>query len=231
MGYSTTAESPRQTVNATPTLPLERSRRRMVREQIEARGIRDPRVLAAMAAVPRHLFVDEGLAARSYHDCALPIGAGQTISQPFMVARMSELLQLKGNERVLEIGTGCGYQTAILAMLCQRVYSVERIRSLHDRARNTLRQCRLLNRITLLCGDGLMGWEKYAPFDAIVVTAGGMASPAWMKQLNPDGVLLMPEGEHGSHQLVKRVKTPLGVEETRLDFCSFVPLLSGVQDL
>ena len=227
---TTTADWPHVAVNPVPTTPLERSRRRMVREQIEARGIRDPRVLAAMATVPRHLFVDEGLAARSYHDCALPIGAGQTISQPFMVARMSELLQLKGEERVLEIGTGCGYQTAVLAMLCQRVYSIERIRSLHDRARHTLRQCRLLNRITLHCGDGLLGWEKHAPFDAIVVTAGGMASPAWMKQLNTGGALIMPEGEGGSHQLVKRVKTSQGIEETRLDPCSFVPLLSGVQD-
>jgi len=203
----------------------------MVREQIQDRGIVDPRVLSAMLMVPRHLFVDEGLAARSYHDCALPIGAGQTISQPFMVARMSELLQLKGDERVLEIGTGCGYQTAILAMLCQRVYSIERIRSLHDRARSTLRQCRLLNRITLRCGDGLLGWEHHAPFDAIVVTAGGMASPTWMAQLKEGGVLIMPEGGERGHQLVKRIKNSCGVQESRLDFCNFVPLLAGVQDL
>jgi len=215
---------------STPAQPLERSRRRMVREQIQNRGIVDPRVLSAMSAVPRHLFVDEGLAARSYHDCALPIGAGQTISQPFMVARMSELLQLKGDERVLEIGTGCGYQTAVLAMLCHRVYTIERIRSLHDRARNTLRQCRLLNRITLHCGDGLLGWEKHAPFDAIVVTAGGMASPQWVKQLKEGGTLIMPEGNNGVHQLVRRVKGPFAIQETRLDFCSFVPLLAGVQD-
>ncbi|MDQ6963354.1 MAG: protein-L-isoaspartate(D-aspartate) O-methyltransferase, partial [Mariprofundales bacterium] len=160
----------------------------------------------------------------------LPIGAGQTISQPFMVARMSSLLQLQGDERVLEIGTGCGYQTAVLSLLCQRVYTIERICSLHDRARQVLRECRLLKRITMKCGDGLLGWESYAPFDAIVVTAGGMASPVWSEQLAEGGVLLMPEGEGGSHQLVRWVKRSGTMEATRLDLCSFVPLLSGVQD-
>ncbi|MDX8413824.1 MAG: protein-L-isoaspartate(D-aspartate) O-methyltransferase [Mariprofundales bacterium] len=210
--------------------PLQRPRHRMVREQLQNRGIVDSRVLSAMGSVPRHLFVDAGLSARSYHDCALPIGAGQTISQPFMVARMSALLQLQGDERVLEIGTGCGYQTAVLAMLCQRVYTIERIRSLHDRARHALRECRLLNRITMACGDGLLGWGEQAPFDAIVVTAGGMVSPVWGQQLKEGGTLLMPEGEGGVHQLVKWVKVGGVMEETRLDFCNFVPLLSGVED-
>ncbi|RMH52709.1 MAG: protein-L-isoaspartate(D-aspartate) O-methyltransferase [Zetaproteobacteria bacterium] len=208
---------------------LARPRRRMVREQLVARGITDPRVLSAMEAVPRHLFVDEALVARAYHDCALPIGLGQTISQPFMVARMSELLQLSGAEHVLEIGTGCGYQTAVLAMLCRRVFSVERIRLLHDRARQSLRRCRLLHRISLHCGDGLEGWPRHAPFDAVLVTAGGLASPAWMEQLKPGGVLLFPEGRDGVHQLVRRRKLEGGaVEEERFDYCSFVPLLPGV---
>ncbi len=202
----------------------------MLNDQIMARGISDPRVLAAMEAIPRHLFVDEALAAKSYHDCALPIGAGQTISQPFMVARMSELLRLEGDEIVLEIGTGCGYQTAVLAMLCRRVYSLERIRVLHERARHTLRRCRLLHRITLQYGDGLQGLEKYAPFDAIVATAGGVAPAAWLAQLKMGGRLLMPEGRDGAHQLVLWTKRNDGsVDEQRLDYCSFVPLRSGLE--
>ncbi|MDX8409450.1 MAG: protein-L-isoaspartate(D-aspartate) O-methyltransferase [Mariprofundales bacterium] len=209
--------------------PSERARRRMVQEQVVARGIQDSRVITAMATIPRHLFVDEAMSSRAYHDCALPIGGGQTISQPYMVARMSELLALNGSERVLEIGSGCGYQTAILAMLCRRVYSIERIEALHTRARQNLLRCRLLNRIILKCDDGLLGWDEYAPFDAIVVTAGGIASKAWMSQLITSGRLLMPEGERGKHQLIMRIKQNNVVETQHLDHCTFVPLLAGTE--
>jgi len=206
---------------------FDRSRQRMVAEQLAGRGITDANVLAAMSAVPRHLFVDSALASRAYNDCALPIGSGQTISQPYMVARMTQLLELKGHERVLEIGTGCGYQTAILSRLCRRVYSIERIAALHARARQNLRAARHAN-VMLKCADGRMGWEEYAPFDAIIVTAGGFASDIWFQQLKTGGVLLMPEGNAGSHRLVRRYKQACGCKEEYLDACTFVPLLEGV---
>lgn len=211
----------------TSGLSLERPRRRMVSEQLMARGVSDQRVLDAMMAVPRHLFVDAALSNHAYQDSALPIGQGQTISQPFTVARMSELLSLQGHERVLEIGTGCGYQTAVLSRLCKRVYSVERIESLHERAKQNLRRARHAN-VMLKCGDGMLGWEEYAPFDAIIVTAGGFASPVWMDQLVEGGGLLMPEGEAGKHRLVRRRKMVAGIQEEYFDACSFVPLLEGV---
>ncbi|RMH59249.1 MAG: protein-L-isoaspartate(D-aspartate) O-methyltransferase [Zetaproteobacteria bacterium] len=205
-----------------------RARQRMVDMQLKPRGIDDPRVLAAMAEVPRHLFVDAALASRAYQDSALPIGEGQTISQPYMVARMTQLLALQGNERVLEIGTGCGYQTAVLSRLCRRVYSIERIRSLHEKAKRNLRRARHAN-VMLKCGDGMLGWPEYAPFDAILVTAGGFASPCWMEQLKPGGVLVFPEGEGGVHRLVRRRKlADGGIDEERFDACTFVPLLAGV---
>ncbi|OIO75009.1 MAG: protein-L-isoaspartate O-methyltransferase [Zetaproteobacteria bacterium CG1_02_53_45] len=208
-------------------LANERPRQRMVSEQLIARGVTDQRVLDAMLSVPRHLFVDSALASRAYHDCALPIGSGQTISQPYMVARMSQLLELQGQERVLEIGTGCGYQTAVLSRLCRRVYSIERIESLHERARKNLRAARHAN-VMLKCADGRLGWEEYAPYDAIIVTAGGFASDVWLEQLKPGGVLLLPEGEGGVHRLVKRRKLNNGYSEEYFDACTFVPLLEGV---
>jgi len=207
---------------------FDRPRQRMVSVQLKARGIRDERVLAAMLSVPRHLFVDSALAARAYQDCALPIGCDQTISQPYMVARMSELLELKGHERVLEIGTGCGYQTAVLSRLCRRVYSIERIEALHKRARQNLRAARHAN-VMLKCGDGLEGWEEYAPFDAMIVTAGGFASELWLAQLKPGGVLLLPEGSGGAHRLVRRRKQAHIIAEEYFDTCTFVPLLKGVK--
>jgi len=205
-----------------------RPRARMVDEQLRARGIRDERVLAVMAEVPRHLFVDPALAGRAYHDCSLPIGEGQTISQPYTVARMTELLALTGDEQVLEIGTGCGYQTAVLACLCRRVFSIERIQTLAGRARANLRRTRLLGNVRLKCGDGLLGWPEYAPYDAIIVTAGGQASEAWFSQLKQGGVLLMPKGENGRHRLVRMRKLGDGMREETFDECSFVPLLAGV---
>jgi len=201
----------------------------MVTEQLVARGIDDANVLAAMLSVPRHLFVDSALASRAYHDCALPIGSGQTISQPYMVARMTQLLELKGYERVLEIGTGCGYQTAILSRLCRRVYSIERVKALHVRARQNLRAARHAN-VMLKCADGCQGWEEYAPFDAIIVTAGGFAPDVWMRQLAVGGVLLLPEGEAGDHRLVRRRRQANGYHEEYFDACTFVPLLEGVHN-
>lgn len=211
----------------TQELSFERPRQRMVSEQIRARGISDERVLEVMSQVPRHLFVDTPMVSRAYHDCSLPIGEGQTISQPYMVGRMSELLALKGDERVLEIGTGCGYQTAVLSCLCKRVYSIERIESLYSKARNNLRRARCAN-VMLQCGDGLLGWPEYAPFDAIIVTAGGFASDVWIDQLVNNGVLLLPEGDSGQHRLVRRTKSEQGMTEEYFDACTFVPLLKGV---
>jgi len=208
-------------------LSFERPRKRMLQHQLIDRGVDDARVLAAMLAVPRHKFIDPALVSRAYHDCALPIGCGQTISQPYMVARMSQLLELTGGERVLEIGTGCGYQTAVLSRLCRRVYSIERIEALHLRAKRTLRATRHAN-VMLKCGDGLAGWEEYAPFDAMIVTAGGFASELWLQQLKPGGVLLMPEGKDGAHRLVRRRKQSHSISEEYFDVCTFVPLLEGV---
>ncbi|MDT8376592.1 MAG: protein-L-isoaspartate(D-aspartate) O-methyltransferase [Mariprofundaceae bacterium] len=209
------------------SLTFERPRKRMVAEQLIPRGVDDPRVLEAMSIVPRHLFVDPALSSHAYQDSSLPIGEGQTISQPYMVAKMSQLLELKGDERVLEIGTGCGYQTAVLSRLCRRVYSIERIESLHERARQNLRRARHAN-VMLKCGDGMLGWEEYAPFDAIIVTAGGFASDQWLAQLRDGGVLLFPEGQGGEHRLVRRRKLAGKITEEQFDICTFVPLLEGV---
>lgn len=214
--------------NMLPQQGYDRPRNRMVDEQIIARGITSPRVIEAMRHVQRHLFAGEALLSHAYQDRSLPIGEGQTISQPYMVARMTELLNLQGHERVLEIGTGCGYQTAVLSYLCKRVYSIERIETLHNLARNNLRKARCTN-VMLRCGDGLLGWDDYAPFDAIIVTAGGFASDIWLDQLIEGGMLLMPEGVDRSHRLVRRTKSTEGdVVEEYFDECTFVPLLAGV---
>lgn len=208
-------------------LSYERPRRRMVAEQLVPRGIDDPRVLEAMGTVPRHLFVDAALAAHAYQDASLPIGEGQTISQPYMVGKMSQLLELRGHERVLEIGTGCGYQTAVLSRLCRRVYSIERIAGLLERARRNLRAARHAN-VMLRCADGTLGWEEYAPFDAVLVAAGGALQPAWVEQLADGGVLVMPVGEGGNFTLLRLRKHGQEMVEERFDPCSFVPLLTGV---
>ncbi|MFQ5581540.1 MAG: protein-L-isoaspartate(D-aspartate) O-methyltransferase [Mariprofundaceae bacterium] len=208
-------------------MSYERPRKRMVAEQLIPRGINDLKVLDAMSTVPRHLFVDSALVSHAYQDSALPIGEGQTISQPYMVARMTELLELRGHERVLEIGTGCGYQTAVLSRVCRRVYSIERIQTLHEKARQNLRRARHAN-VMLKCADGLLGWEEYAPFDAILVTAGGFASDVWIQQLREGGMLIMPVGESGQHRLVRRRKQATGTSDEYFDTCSFVPLREGV---
>ncbi len=199
----------------------------MVEDQLVARGITDPRVIDAMLHVPRHMFVDAALASHAYMDSSLPIGEGQTISQPYMVAKMSQLLNLEGHERVLEIGTGCGYQTAVLSRLCRRVYSIERIFSLSERARSNLRAARHAN-VMLTCADGTQGWKEYAPFDAVLAAAGGSEIPqAWVDQLRDGGVLVMPLGSGSSHVLIRLRKRGAELVEERFDACTFVPLITG----
>lgn len=178
----------------------------MVQEQLLPRGINDPRVIDAMGKVPRHLFVEEALQAQAYADFPLPIGEGQTISQPYIVALMTQMLGLHGNEKVLEIGTGCGYQTAVLAQLCEQVYSLERIKKLLARARMNLDKVGCFN---ALCkaGDGTLGWSEQAPFDAIIVTAGGPEIPdALLQQLADPGTMVIPVGDRVNQQLTRVVK-------------------------
>ncbi len=205
-----------------------RTRGRMV-ERLRAKGIRDERVLAAIGAVPRHLFVEEALASRAYEDTALPIGFGQTISQPFVVARMIEIL-LKDREAksVLEIGTGCGYQAAVLASLFPQVYSIERIKALLERARANLLGLRLAN-LRLAHGDGYAGLEKAAPFQSIVVAAAAPRVPdALLRQLAPGGRMILPlKANGGAQRLVLFERSGRGFLESELDPVRFVPMEVG----
>lgn len=174
----------------------------MISQQLIPRGIEDPRVLRVMEQMPRHLFVDEALHAQSYGDNPLPIGRGQTISQPYIVALMTQALQLKGHEKVLEIGTGSGYQAAILSRLCERVYTIERIDSLLVRARKTFDTLRCHNILSRL-DDGTVGWPEHGPFDAIMVTAGGPKVPEpLLEQLADPGVLVIPVGDRYVQELL-----------------------------
>jgi len=204
----------------------QRTRMRMV-ERLRDQGIRDEAVLAAMAEVPRHIFVDEALAQRAYEDIALPIGFGQTISNPFIVARMLELV--RGGEalgRVLEIGTGCGYQAALLSKLAREVYSVERLSALLMKARVRLRELRLGN-VRLKHGDGHFGLKEAGPFNAIVMAAAAAQVPdALTGQLAPGGRMVLPLGTREQH-LVLVERTPEGIVQTPLDPVRFVPLLPG----
>ncbi len=202
------------------------ARKRMVDSQLIARGIVDRRVIEAMLSVPRHLFVEEAMAGQAYSDSPLPIGEKQTISQPYMVALMSELLGLTGTEKVLEIGTGSGYQAAILARLADRIYTVERIRALALRARKALDSIGLLN-INLKISDGTTGWEEEAPFDAIMVTAGAPAVPAaYVDQLKPGGRLVIPVGSEALQTLVRITKEADGsVIREEWGGCRFVKLI------
>ncbi len=200
-------------------------RERMVQEQIVARGVKDERVIDAMKRVPRHLFVDKTYYHQAYNDYPLPIGNGQTISQPYMVAAMTELLELKGNESVLEIGTGSGYQTAILALLCNRVFTIERISELSFRARKVLNELGF-NNINFMVGDGSVGWPDYAPYDGIIVTAGAPETPnALINQLADKGILVIPIG--GEYfQTLNVIKKYKGVITRKELFeCTFVPLV------
>ncbi|HEV2169855.1 MAG TPA: protein-L-isoaspartate(D-aspartate) O-methyltransferase [Candidatus Binatus sp.] len=182
---------------------LDGARERMVLEQLERRGIKDPRVLAAMRAVPRHRFLPAELHDHAYDDGPLPIGDSQTISQPYMVALMSEVAELTGAERVLEVGTGSGYQTAVLARLARTVYSIDLNSHLHDRARVILNAMGIAN-VHLRCGDGSDGWPDQSPFEVVMVTAAmpGIALPL-LNQLTPAGRLVAPIGEDELQSLVR----------------------------
>ncbi len=206
---------------------FEKERSRMVEEQIVGRGIKDERVLAAMRKVPRHEFLPEAIRGMSYQDSALPLGEGQTMSQPYMVAVMSELLGLAGTERVLEIGTGSGYQAAVLAELCEKVYTVERIKILADRARAVLDRLGYRS-VAIKVYDGTYGWKDMAPFDAIIVTAGSPDIPApLIDQLKVGGRMVIPVGERYGQMLVKVVKTSEGPVTERSIPCVFVPLIGN----
>jgi protein-L-isoaspartate(D-aspartate) O-methyltransferase len=197
----------------------------MVEEQLRARGIHDPHVLRIMEAIPRHLFVDEALDARAYSDHALPIGEEQTISQPYMVALMSQALDLKGEEKVLEIGTGSGYQTAILAELADRVFTVERIPEIAAAARARLTDMGYTN-IVYRVADGSLGWKEMGPFDRIIITAGSPRIPAFLEdQLKEGGVCVVPVGSSENQSLVKATRTAEGISERILCGCTFVPLI------
>jgi len=200
------------------------TRERMVQEQIIARGVNNSRVIQALRKIPRHLFIDAGLVNRAYDDSALPIGEKQTLSQPFIVARMTEALELKGEEKVLEIGTGSGYQTALLAELCFNVFSVEKIRVLSRKARTLLDQLQYHN-IALHVGDGTVGWSEHAPYDAIIVTAGAPELPKpLLDQLSLGGRLVIPVGDEKSQVLVRVRRAESGLEEEQLGECRFVKL-------
>jgi len=200
-------------------------RKLMVKTQLIPRGIKDRRVLDAMERVPRHLFVDSETIDNAYSDMALPIGEGQTISQPYMVAVMTELLELKGTEKVLEIGTGSGYQAAVLAELSREVYTIERIASLAEKARKKFQDLSYLN-IHVKADDGTLGWPEEAPFDRIIITAGSPEIPApLIEQLAEGGIVVIPVGDLYSQQLLKYRKSGKNPIIEYHTPCVFVPLI------
>lgn len=201
------------------------ARRRMIEEQLTSRGITDPRVIAVMESIPRHLFVEEGLQSQAYRDRPLSIGEGQTISQPYIVALMDEMLCLKGTEKVLEIGTGCGYQTAILASLAKEIFSIERIKPLSLKALQRLKKLGFRN-ITIRVGDGTMGWPDKAPFDVITAAASSPEVPKpFFDQLKEGGRLVMPTGDGDVQSLIlleKRAGAWIKLQERP---CRFVKMI------
>jgi protein-L-isoaspartate(D-aspartate) O-methyltransferase len=206
-------------------MKFDRLRHEMVEKQIEARGITDARVLAAMRSVPRHLFVSEALMDQAYCDFPLPIGEQQTISQPYIVAEMTQALQLSPDDRVLEIGTGSGYQAAILAQIVYRVYTIERIHSLYIKTRKLFDHLGYHNIVTRY-SDGTTGWKEESPFDAIVVTAGAPELPAALvHQLAFGGRMVIPVGDQHSQDLIKLVRDQHGIHQTNLGGCRFVKLV------
>jgi protein-L-isoaspartate(D-aspartate) O-methyltransferase len=207
-------------------MSFETERERMVEEQLLARDITDARVLAAMRSVPRHLFVAPALQHRAYEDSPLSIDADQTISQPYMVALMTQLLQLTGSERVLEIGTGSGYQAAILAELTAEVFSIERVAVLAEHARAVLAQLGYAARVHLRTGDGVFGWAAEAPFDAIVITAAVQQVPRpLLEQLDLHGRLVLPLGDADLQGLARIRKTVSGLQADYFGECRFVKLI------
>ncbi len=209
------------------------ARRRMVEAQVMNRGVKDRRVIDAMLKVPRHMFVEEALEAQAYQDAPLPIGEKQTISQPYMVAVMSEALLLDGSETVLEVGTGSGYQAAVLALLAYRVFSLERIPALARRARKVLDKCGF-SKVNIRVADGTLGWQDMSPFDAIVVTAGAPEVPQnYLDQLTIGGRLIIPVGNRDDQVLMRITRTgEKEYQEEQMLGCRFVPLIGnhGWQD-
>lgn len=205
----------------------QRTRDRLI-QRLEQEGIKDQRVLEVIRNTPRHLFMDEAMSSRAYEDTALPIGHGQTISQPYIVARMTEaLMQPVAPSKVLEIGTGSGYQTAVLAQLVDQVYSVERIAHLFHQSRQRLQELRLYN-TSLKLADGFDGWRQHAPFDAIMVTAAPSSVPKELvQQLAFGGRMIIPVGETNSQRLLVIKREADGVEEEELEWVSFVPMVKG----
>lgn len=207
------------------TPDYQRRREAMVQRQLIPRGISDSRVLDAMRTIPRHLFVSESLLPQAYEDYPLPIGEQQTISQPYMVAEMTQALQISPNDRVLEIGTGSGYQTAILAHLAQTVYSVERISGLLAGAQRVFQKLPYTNIITRLA-DGTIGWPEESPFDAIIVTAGAPDIPKpLVDQLGVGGRMVIPVGNDYIQRMIKIFREPTGLAQTHLSSCCFVKLI------
>ena len=207
---------------------FQKLRIKMVETQIRARGVTDERVLAAMAKIPRHLFVDEALIEQAYNDNPLPIGKSQTISQPYIVALMTAALKLTGREKVLEIGTGSGYQTAILAELAEQVFSIERIAQLAAGARKRLDALNCFN-VAMRVGDGTYGWREESPFDGIMVTAGAPKVPAiLMEQLAVGGRLVIPTGGRISQELLRVTRMSADLNEVKTEVlcgCRFVDLI------
>jgi protein-L-isoaspartate(D-aspartate) O-methyltransferase len=206
-------------------MKYQRLRNEMVTKQIIARGISDPRVLSAMRKVPRHLFVSEAMMDQAYGDYPLPIGEQQTISQPYIVAEMTQALQLTPEDRVLEIGTGSGYQASILSQIAFRVYTIERIYSLYVRTRKLFDELRYHNIVTRY-SDGTTGWKEESPFDAIIVTAGAPEIPtALVNQLAVGGRMVIPVGDRHSQDLIKLVRDQKGIHQANLGGCRFVKLI------
>ena len=202
-----------------------RQREEMVRTQIEARGIKAPKVLAAFSRVPRHLFVSEALRDQAYGDYPLPIGEQQTISQPYIVAEMTQALDLGEDDRVLEIGTGSGYQAAILAQIVYRVYTVERKRSLYQQARNLFDKLHYHN-IVMKYADGTKGWRDESPFDGIIVTAGAPQIPdVLIDQMGEGGRLVVPVGNQHTQELIKIFRDDQNIRQINLGGCRFVKLV------
>ena len=204
----------------------QRTRERLVQRLIE-KGINNPRVLEVIRGLPRHIFVDEALSSRAYEDTALPIGFGQTISQPYVVARMTEAILEVAPRKVLEIGSGCGYQSAVLASLVPEVFSIERVGGLYEKARRNLQSLKLGN-IRLRHGDGYQGWPAQAPFDAVLVAAAPAQIPeALLQQLAEGGRLIIPVGGNGQQQLLSITRQGNEFIQEVLEMVSFVPMLSG----
>jgi protein-L-isoaspartate(D-aspartate) O-methyltransferase len=200
-------------------------RREMVEKQIASRGVTDPLVLAAMNKVPRHLFVSEALVDSAYGDFPLPIGEGQTISQPYIIGEMTQSLALKGHERVLEIGTGSGYQAAVLSQIVYKVYTIERNNALFLQTRKLFDKLKFHNIVTRY-SDGTQGWKQEGPFDAIIVTAGGQQIPSpLIEQLSIGGRLVIPVGDNFSQELIRLEKTEDNIKTTNLGACRFVKLI------